>query len=220
MTLDEALAACPVVAIVRGVRPDEVLDHAAALYEAGIRGIEVPLNSPQPLESIRRLVETYGDRMACGAGTVLTVEAVRAVVDAGGRIIVAPNTTPEVIAEAVRLGADPAPGFATATEAFAALEAGARHLKLFPAATYGPGHLKQLSAVLPPEAVIWAVGGVGVDNMAEWWAAGARAFGLGSELYKAGRTPQETAERARAVVTALRGYRSESGPTNKKAPPG
>lgn len=204
MKLDEALAACPVVAIVRGIRPEEALAHAEALFAAGVRGMEVPLNSPEPLESIRALAQAYGDRMAVGAGTVLSAKQVEAVCEAGGRIIVAPNTAPEVIRRAVALGLDPAPGFATASEAFTAIEAGARHLKLFPAATYGPGHVKQLKAVLPAEAVVWAVGGVGPDAMAEWWAAGARAFGIGGELYRPGQSVAETAEKAARVVAAAR----------------
>jgi 2-dehydro-3-deoxyphosphogalactonate aldolase len=204
MKLDAALSECPVVAIVRGVRPDEALAHTEALFAAGVRGVEVPLNSPDPLKSIGLIAEAYGDRMAVGAGTVLTAERVEAVAQAGGRIIVSPNVSPEVIRTAVDLGLDPAPGFATATEAFAAWKAGARHLKLFPAATYGPGHLKQLKAVLPPEAVVWAVGGVGPAAMAEWWAAGARAFGLGGELYRAGQSVGETAEKAARVVAAAR----------------
>jgi 2-dehydro-3-deoxyphosphogalactonate aldolase len=204
MRLDEALAQCPVVAIIRGVRPDEVLEIAGALYDAGVRGVEVPLNSPDPLESIRRLTQAYGARMTCGAGTVLTPGQVEAVAAAGGRIIVAPNTVPAVIRRAVELGLDPAPGFGTASEAFAALEAGARHLKLFPAVSFGPQHVRQLKAVLPADAVIWAVGGAGADNMAEWWAAGARAFGLGSDLYKAGQSAAETAEKAARVVAVAR----------------
>jgi len=207
MTLEDALAECPVVAIVRGVRPDEVLDHATALYEAGVRGVEVPLNSPDPLESIRLLAEVFGDAMAVGAGTVLSAERVEAVAAAGGRLIVSPNTSVEVIRRAVELGLDPAPGFGTASEAFAALAAGARHLKLFPAVTYGPAHVKQLKAVLPPEAVVWAVGGAGPDNMAEWWAAGCRAFGLGGELYRAGQSVAETTAKARRVVAAARALR-------------
>jgi 2-dehydro-3-deoxyphosphogalactonate aldolase len=204
MTLDDALAECPVVAILRGVQSDEVLDHANALFAAGVRAIEVPLNSPDPLDSIGKLAGAYAGRMAVGAGTVLTAERVEAVAEAGGRIIVAPNTSAEVIRRAVELGLAPAPGFATATEAFAALEAGARHLKLFPAVTYGPGHLKQLKAVLPSAAVIWAVGAVGPDSMADWWAAGARAFGLGGEIYRAGQSVAETAEKAIRVMAAAR----------------
>jgi 2-dehydro-3-deoxyphosphogalactonate aldolase len=204
LALDAALAECPVVAIVRGIRPDEILDHAEALFAAGVRGLEVPLNSPEPIDSIRRVAQAYGDRMALGAGTVLTAERVDAVAQAGGRIIVSPNTSVEVIRRAVELGLDPAPGFATATEAFLALQAGARHLKLFPAATFGPGHVKQLCAVLPPEAVVWAVGGVGPAQMNDWWAAGARAFGLGGELYRKGQSVAETAEKAARVVAAVR----------------
>jgi 2-dehydro-3-deoxyphosphogalactonate aldolase len=204
LELDDALAECPVVAIVRGVTPDEILDHAQALYAAGVRGVEVPLNSPGPLESIRKLAEAFGDRMAVGAGTVLTAGAVDDVAKVGGRIIVSPNTSREVIARAVELKLDPAPGFSTPTEAFAAIEAGAKHLKLFPAVTYGPAHVKQIKAVLPPEAVVWAVGGVGPAQMADWWAAGARAFGLGGELYRPGQSPKQTSENARRVVDAVR----------------
>jgi 2-dehydro-3-deoxyphosphogalactonate aldolase len=204
MKLAEALAECPVVAIVRGVRPEEALGHVEALFAAGVRGVEVPLNSPDPLASIRRIVERYGDRMAVGAGTVLSPDRVEAVAEAGGRIIVSPNTDLAVIRCAVELELDPAPGFATATEAFSAYAAGARHLKLFPAVTYGPAHLKQLKAVLPADAIIWAVGGVGPDSMAEWWTAGARAFGLGGELYRAGQSIEDTAAKAAKVVQAVK----------------
>jgi 2-dehydro-3-deoxyphosphogalactonate aldolase len=204
MKLAEALAECPVVAIVRGVRPEEALGHVEALFAAGVRGVEVPLNSPDPLASIRRIVESYGDRMAVGAGTVLSPDRVEAVAEAGGRIIVSPNTDLAVIRCAVELELDPAPGFATATEAFSAYAAGARHLKLFPAVTYGPAHLKQLKAVLPADAIIWAVGGVGPDSMAEWWTAGARAFGLGGELYRAGQSIEDTAAKAAKVVQAVK----------------
>jgi 2-dehydro-3-deoxyphosphogalactonate aldolase len=207
ITLDEALAECPVVAIIRGVRPDEAVAQAEALYRAGVRAVEVPLNSPEPIESIRRLVEAWGDRMTLGGGTVLSVAGVDDVARVGGRIIVSPNTCREVIRHALEAALDPAPGFATPTEAFQALDAGARHLKLFPAVTYGPEHLKQVKAVLPPEAVVWAVGGVDAEQMAAWWAAGARAFGLGGELYRPGQTPAETAEKARRVAAAARALR-------------
>jgi 2-dehydro-3-deoxyphosphogalactonate aldolase len=204
LSLDDALAECPVVAIVRGVRPDEILAHAEALYAAGVRGVEVPLNSPEPLDSVRRLAETWGERMVVGAGTVLTAAGVDDVAGVGGRIIVSPNTVWDVIARAIELKLDPAPGFSTPTEAFMAIAAGARHLKLFPAVSFGPAHVKQIKAVLPPEIVVWAVGGVGPAQMADWWSAGARAFGLGGELYRAGQSPQETAEKARRVVAAAR----------------
>ena len=207
LKLDDALAECPVVAIVRGVRPDEILDHAEALHAAGVRGVEVPLNSPDPLASIRMLAEAWGDRMTVGGGTVLSAASVEDVANAGGRIIVSPNTAPAVITRAVELQLDPAPGFSTPTEAFAALAAGARHLKLFPAVTYGPAHVKQIKAVLPAEAVVWAVGGVGAEQMADWWAAGARAFGIGGDLYRPGQSPAETAQKARRVVEAARALR-------------
>jgi 2-dehydro-3-deoxyphosphogalactonate aldolase len=204
MKLNDALAECPVVAIIRGVRPEEAVDHAQALFDGGVRGVEVPLNSPEPLESIRRIVEAFEGRMAIGAGTVLTPERVDAVQDAGGRIIVSPNTNTAVIRRSVDLGLDPAPGFASATEAFAAYEAGARHLKLFPAVTYGVAHLRQLKAVLPPDAVVWAVGGVGPDAMGDWWAAGARAFGVGGELYRPGQSVADTAQKASRIVAAVK----------------
>lgn len=204
MTLDDAIAQCPVLAIIRGVTPDEATDIAAALYEAGIRAVEVPLNSPDPFRSIERLAQTHGDRMCCGAGTVLDPADVDRVAGAGGRIVVAPNVGVPVIARALALGLEPAPGFATATEAFLALGAGARHLKLFPAVTYGPAHLKQLGAVLPKRAVVWAVGGVGADNLAAWREAGARAFGIGGELYRPGQSVQNTLSKAVELVAAAR----------------
>ena len=206
-SLEEALSECPVVAIVRGVRPEEILAHAQALYEAGVRGVEVPLNSPDPLDSIRALAETWGERMAVGAGTVLTPAGVDDVAAVGGRIIVSPNTSAEVIRRAVELGLDPAPGFATPTEAFHAIAAGAKHLKLFPAVSYGPAHLKQIMAVLPPEALVWAVGGVGAEQMPAWWQAGARAFGVGGELYRPGQSAAETGDKARQIVAAVRALR-------------
>lgn len=204
MTLDEALAQCPAVAIVRGVKPDEILDIAQVFYDAGLRAIEVPLNSPDPLESIRRLTRAFEGRMVCGAGTVLTVEEADAVAEAGAQIVVAPNTNEGVIRRAVALGRDPVPGFATASEAFTAIGAGARHLKLYPSTTYGPGHLKQLWDVLPRHMRVWGVGGVGPANMTEWWNAGARAFGLGSASYKAGQTVEETRRKAEAIAAAVK----------------
>lgn len=202
MTLAEGLAACPIVAILRGVRPEEVVATAEALETAGVRAVEVPLNSPEPLGSIALLAQTFAGRLVVGAGTVLTVAQVNQVAQAGGTLIVSPNTDPAVIARSVALKLDPAPGFATASEAFGALASGARHLKLFPAVTYGPGHLRQLKAVLPPEAAPWAVGGVGAADLAAWWEAGARAFGIGSEIYRPGQTAAETADKARRLVEA------------------
>jgi 2-dehydro-3-deoxyphosphogalactonate aldolase len=202
MRVEDALEECPLVAIIRGVRPAEVLDIADAVYSAGIRVIEVPLNSPEPLESIARL-KAVEDRMAFGAGTVLRAGAVDAVAQAGGQIIIAPNTDVGVIRRALERGLTPMPGFATASEAFCAIEAGAKYLKLFPASTYGTGHLKALKEVLPPEAVVFPVGGVGPEEMADWWRAGARGFGLGGALYKAGDGAEDVRARAVRAVEAV-----------------
>ncbi len=202
MTLDDAIALSPIVAILRGLRPDEAVAHAEALFDAGVRAVEVPLNSPDPLLSIAAIAGAFGDRMAVGAGTVLTPAQVDDVAKAGGRLIVSPNTDPIVIRRTVERGLVPAPGFATATEAFTAYAAGARHLKLFPAASYGPGHLKQLKAVLPVDAFVWAVGGVGPDNLAAWRAAGAHAFGIGGELYRPGQSAADTRSRGAEMVMA------------------
>jgi len=194
----------PLVAILRGIRPEEVLDVAAALHEAGIGAIEVPLNSPAALESVARLAGKFGDRCLCGAGTVLQPGDVDAVHGAGGRLIVTPNTVPAVIERAVKLGLTVMPGFATATEAFAALDAGAGMLKLFPAASYGPGHLKALRDVLPPAVAVFAVGGVGAANLAPWRQVGCAGVGVGGDLYRAGHPAGEVHRRALALVAAWR----------------
>lgn len=207
MTLDEALEQSGVVAIIRGVTPEEVLAVAEALHAAGVRVVETPLNSPEPYESIRRLAATFHGRLFVGAGTVLAASEVEAVAAAGGRLIVTPNTNPEVIRRTLAAGLTPFPGFGGATEAFAAIEAGARHLKLFPASTYGARHLKALKAVLPGHIVVAPVGGVGAADMAEWRAAGAGCFGIGSEIYKPGMAAEEVHRRAVALVQAERAAR-------------
>ena len=199
---EDAFAEMPIVAIIRGVRAAEVVAVAEALYASGIRLVEVPLNSPDPFEAVA-VLEAMRGRMVWGAGTVLRPGDVDRVGIAGGQIVVSPNTDAAVIRRSVERGLTPMPGFATASEAFLALESGARCLKLFPAATYGPGHLKALKAVLPSEAVVIPVGGVGPAQMADWWAAGARGFGLGSEVYKAGMAPEEVGRRAADAVAAL-----------------
>jgi len=199
---EDAFAEMPIVAILRGVRAAEVVAVAEALYASGIRIVEVPMNSPDPIEAIAALQAMRG-RMVWGAGTILRAADVDNVAQAGGQIVVSPNTNVAVIRRSVECGLTPMPGFATASEAFLALESGARCLKLFPAATYGPGHLQALKAVLPSEAVAIPVGGVGPAQMADWWAAGARGFGLGSEVYKAGMAPDEVGRRAAEAVATL-----------------
>jgi 2-dehydro-3-deoxyphosphogalactonate aldolase len=202
MSAEPGLAALPLVAILRGVTPGSVVEIAQALFDAGIRAIEVPLNSPEPFVSIRALATAFGARCLCGAGTVLSVEDVRRVREAGGNLIVSPNVNPAVIAAA--RGLTVMPGFATASEAFAALDAGATHLKLFPATTYGPGHIKALKAVLPRSLPVYAVGGIGAEVVAEWKNAGADGFGFGSELFRRDYSVTEIARRAKLLVEALR----------------
>jgi 2-dehydro-3-deoxyphosphogalactonate aldolase len=203
MTLEHALAEIPLVAIIRGVRPDEIEAVGEALYSGGIRVIEVPMNSPEPLVSIRKL-SAWAGRLVCGAGTVLSPEVVDQVHDAGGRIVVSPNTDTSVIRRTVERGLYPMPGFGSVSEAFSAYAAGARHLKLFPAGSYGPGHVKALLDVLPKDAKVMPVGGVKPEGMAEWWAAGARGFGMGGDLFKPGFTPDEVHARAKAAVDMVR----------------
>jgi len=194
----------PLIAILRGVTPDTVVGVGEALHAAGVRVIEVPLNSPQPLKSIALLAEAMGERCLVGAGTVLSAGSVDDVARAGGALIVTPNTDAAVIARAVERNLIVTPGFATPSEAFAAIRAGARRLKLFPAASYGPAHLRALKAVLPAEVPIFAVGGIGAGDMGTWIAAGGAGFGLGSELFKPGMALAEIAQRARQIVAAFR----------------
>ncbi len=203
MTLEEALGETPIVAIIRGVTPDQVEGVADALYAAGIRVIEVPMNSPEPLVSIKRLTG-FARPIVHGAGTVLSPSVVDQVAEAGGRVIVSPNADIAVIRHTVDRGLYPMPGFGSATEAFAAYQAGARYLKLFPASTYGPGHVKALLDVLPKDVVIQPVGGVKPDGMKDWWAAGARGFGMGGDLFKPGFTADEVHRRAVAAVQTVR----------------
>lgn len=212
MTLEDALGEVPIVAIIRGVRPDEVIAVAEALYAGGVRVIEVPMNSPEPLESIARL-KGMGDRIVHGAGTVLSPEVVDQVAEAGGRVIVSPNTDVAVIRRTIERGLAPMPGFGSVSEAFQAYAAGARYLKLFPASTYGAGHVKALLDVLPKDAVVQPVGGVKPEQMKEWWAAGARGFGMGGDLFKPGFTPDEVHRRAVAAVEAVRALRPSRGET-------
>ena len=205
-TFHAHLAACPLVAILRGLRPDEADAIGDALVEAGIRIIEVPLNSPDPLRSIEQLARRLGDRAIVGAGTVLRIEEVASVRDAGGQIIVSPSTDAEVIAASVAAGLVSAPGYFTPSEAFLALKSGAHALKLFPAAAASPEVVKAQRAVLPKVPLL-IVGGITPARIEAYVAAGADGFGLGSCLYKPGRSTQEIAVQARAYVAAMRDAR-------------
>ena len=198
----DRLDALPLVAILRGLKPEEAVEVGEALLDAGFTCLEVPLNSPRPLDSIRLLREALGDRALVGAGTVLTPQAVREVVEARGQLIISPNADPDVIQETVAVGALSMPGVFTATEAFSALAAGAQVLKLFPSEIAGPAGLKALRAVLPAGQRLYAVGGVTPETLATWRGAGASGFGIGSALYKPGMTPIEVGARARAFVSA------------------
>jgi 2-dehydro-3-deoxyphosphogalactonate aldolase len=204
MNPDALLAELPLVAILRGVTPARIEGVAAALFEAGIRAIEVPLNSPEPFKSIETLAKVFGDRCLCGAGTVLNAGDVDRVAAAGGKLLVTPNTDPAVIAQGVKQGMTVMPGFFTPSEGFAAIAAGARILKLFPASSGGIGHLQAMLAVLPKTVPVYAVGGVGAGNMSEWRKAGAAGFGLGSELFKPDFSDADIAARAQKAVAAFR----------------
>lgn len=203
MTFQEQARRCPVVAILRGITPEEMLPVCEALRTAGIRLLEVPLNSPDALESIRRAAAKYhaAGELLAGAGTVLTAQNVRDVAAAGGRFIISPDANPEVIRETKRLGLVSIPGFFTATEAFTALRAGADYLKFFPAGKLGPGYVKDLKAVI--KAPILAVGGVDTDNIAAFLDVCA-GVGIGSALYKPGKTPAEIEQAAAVYAAAVR----------------
>lgn len=196
----ESLDALPLIAILRGLKPDEAVEVGEAIVAAGFRCLEVPLNSPEPLDSIRRLRQALDGRALVGAGTVLSVAAARAVAEAGGQLVISPNTNVEVIAETKTLGLLSLPGFFTPSEAFAALDSGADALKLFPAEIAGPKGLKAVRAVLPAETRIYPVGGVDPDSMSAWRSAGASGFGIGSAVFKPGQSAEQVGRQAATFV--------------------
>ncbi|PJG47586.1 2-dehydro-3-deoxy-6-phosphogalactonate aldolase [Sphingobium sp. LB126] len=204
MTFDDLLAsgAPPICAILRGLQPDEAIDISAALVEAGIRILEVPFNSPEPLQSIAAMQAAFGDRALIGGGTVLSVDAVEGLHGAGGRIMITPNTDSQVIARGAELGLELLPGFMTPSEAFVAIGAGARRIKLFPAALMGPAYVRALKDVLPKQVRVWAVGGTGADTVGEWLAAGCEGIGVGGALYRPGDDAGTVRDRALELVAA------------------
>jgi 2-dehydro-3-deoxyphosphogalactonate aldolase len=207
MRFEDAAKACGIVAILRGVTPDEVTGIGDALHDAGIRVVEVPLNSPQPFLSIATLAARFQNRMVVGAGTVLDVDSVDQLKSAGGQISVSPDCNPQVIARAVENGMVPLPGVFTPTEAFTAVRAGARHLKLFPAEAASPKTVKAWKAVLPRDVNVYAVGGVTPANMKEWADAGCAGFGIGSNIYKPGMSADDVSKAARDFVAAWKNLR-------------
>lgn len=201
---DRYFQVCPLVAIIRGVTPGEAEAIGDALFEAGIRIVEVPLNSPEPLRSIERLASRLGDEALVGAGTVLRPGDVTRVRDAGGRLVVSPNTNVEVIRATVDAGMVSSPGFFTPSEAFAAIDAGADALKLFPAEAATPAVVKGIRAVLPKDMPLLVVGGVTPETAGGWIDAGADGFGLGGGVYKPGLSPEATLSKAKAYVAAVK----------------
>ena len=195
----------PLVAILRGITPDEAIGIGLALYHSGIRVMEVPLNSPiDPLESIARLADEFSGEAVIGAGTVLTPQEVEAVHANGGQIIVSPNCNPAVIGKTKELELFSMPGVTTCSECFQAIDAGADGLKIFPASVAGPKGIKDMTAVIPKHIDLFAVGGVTAENMHEWLAAGVKGVGLGSNLYRSGDSAEEVARKAETMISALK----------------
>ncbi|CAI1086609.1 2-dehydro-3-deoxy-6-phosphogalactonate aldolase [Serratia quinivorans] len=194
----------PLIAILRGITPQEVADHVQTLLLAGFDAIEIPMNSPDWQQSIGDTVKKFGDRALIGAGTVLQTAQVEELAALGGQLVVTPNTQPAVIRRAVALGMTVCAGCATASEAFNALEAGAQALKIFPSVSFGPDYIKALKAVLPPQIPVFAVGGITPENLHLYLAAGCVGAGLGGDLYRAGQSVERTAQQAAAFVRAYK----------------
>ena len=200
-SFSEAFEKCPLVAILRGIEPEEVMEIGVILTKAGFTLIEVPLNSPEPLISIQKLSETFGDKVVIGAGTVLNIDEVGDVAKAGGKMIVSPNTNIDIIIKTKSLNLISIPGFATTTEAFTAVKAGADALKLFPAEGSPPSVLKAMSAVLPQNIPVLPVGGIEPGNIAEYVSSGASGFGIGSFLYKRGKDLDNLSRDAALIIS-------------------
>ncbi len=210
---ETCFGAMPLVAILRGIQPHEAVAVGEALVAAGITILEVPLNSPEPLDSIARLARAVGDRASVGAGTVLEPEAVDAVFEAGGQIVVSPNCDAAVIRRTRARGMVSLPGCLTPSEAFAALKAGAHAVKLFPGELVTPGVAKAMAAVLPKKTRLLVVGGVSADTLKDWRGGPVQGFGIGSSLYKPGLSADEVGRRARALTDAIRGFADPDGDT-------
>lgn len=202
--LDELLSECPIVGIFRGIDPDQVIEIADAAWRAGIRVIEVPMNSPEPFKSIAKLRNHFDERMIIGGGTITNIKQVHELANSGGEISVSPNCDADVIKASIQSNIIPMPGIATATEAFTAIDAGAEHLKLFPASYGGLTIVRALRDVLPKHISILAVGGVSTDNAKQFMSAGFNALGIGSGVYRQGRSAHDVFEASRQFVNSVK----------------
>lgn len=204
MELSEVLSTMPLIAVLRGISPGEVLSICDELYKAGFLCLEVPMNSPDPLDSIARLAEAYGDKALVGAGTVVRVDDVEKIAKAGGKIIIMPHTDVEIIKESKRLDLCCVPGFSTPSEAYTALNAGADALKCFPAESHPPAIVKAFRSILPKDTIVIPTGGITPEKMADYFAVGVNGFGLGSALYRPGDTAESVAGKAEKFVAAMK----------------
>lgn len=201
----------PLVAILRGITPKEIVSVGEALVAAGVEMIEVPLNSPDPFSSIEMLVAACGEHAMCGAGTVTTVEQIERLNDIGAELVVSPHTNEALVTTAIELEMTVMPGVVTPTEAMAAIDAGAEHLKLFPAGDLGPGYLGSIKEILPKRVKVFAVGRIGIDDLRTYWDAGAQGFGIGSGLYRPGDTAKDVAAKAARYVELMKVIENENG---------